>query len=145
MPPLPDLPPDPPPPLFVPPLPPESLELHAPSAVLACVDQPCGEAFTRCTRTALLGQASQEDMGVFPPICQGLCAKAAWCARRAGEPLGPGEDDCEAACQPGGAYADISENEAICANEPCGPLFARCRANGGPDPSAAPPPPSPSP
>ncbi len=116
----------------------------APPAVLACVTEPCGEAFTRCTREAMLASLRDQDVAVFPPICQGLCARAAWCARRTHQPLGPGEDDCEAACREGGAYAGVSEGEARCANEPCGEAFTTCRANGGPA-SPAPPAPGPAP
>jgi hypothetical protein len=105
----------------------------------ACIDRACGEPFKQCTLRAVLAQSRQQELGLFPAICQGLCEKAAWCAERSGEPVGPGEDDCEAACRPGGAYAGVSAREHSCAMEPCGHRFRECRENGGQVPPTPPP------
>ena len=112
----------------------------APPEVWACADQSCGEPFESCSLGAMMAHMRGQAVGVFPPICVGLCNKAAFCAERQGRPLGPAEQDCETACRPGGVYAAVAERELLCVHEPCGPPFARCREAGGPAEDAPAPP-----
>jgi hypothetical protein len=80
----------------------------------------------------MLGHMRDREVAIFPPICQGLCEKAASCTRQLGHPPGPGETDCETACAPGGAYAEVPDAEFLCVHESCGPPFLSCRVSGGP-------------
>ncbi len=104
----------------------------APPAVWACADEPCGRAFAACSMRGMMEHMRESEVAVFPRSCEGLCNKAAWCAERTGEPRGPGEDDCEAACAPGGPYADLAPNVFRCVDVACGEQLRACRATGGP-------------
>jgi hypothetical protein len=111
---------------------PGGVHRQAPEAIHVCASEECGQAFITCARQAMLAQMQDRDIAIFPPICQGLCAKSARCHRQAGLPENPGEDDCEAACEPGGAYAEVPEQEFLCVHQPCGAPFAECRRDGVP-------------
>lgn len=104
----------------------------APPSVWDCADRPCGTAFQSCAVQAMMQHERHSEIGAFPMTCQGLCNKAAWCTERTGAEPGPGEDDCAAACRPGGAYADVTQNELRCVEAACGRPFQSCRAAGGP-------------
>jgi hypothetical protein len=110
---------------------PNGVHRTAPAALLACADRACGPAFTDCARQAVIADMQGRDIAAFPPICQGLCAKSAWCHERAQAPLDPGEDDCEAACAPGGPFSEVPAAEHVCVHQPCGVPFERCRAAHG--------------
>lgn len=124
---------------------------QAPESIYACGAEECGPAFLECSRRAMIAHMRDRDVAVFPPVCQGLCEKTAYCNRQMNVPPGPGEDDCEAACRAGGAYAEVSEREVLCVHQPCGPPFLGCRRDGGPTgpvqvlPTPSVPPPSDSP
>ncbi len=118
---------------------PGGVHRRAPAAIHACASEPCGPSFVDCSRRAMLEHMRSQEAPAFPPVCEGLCEKSAWCHRRTHQPLEPGEEDCEAACRPGGAYAEVSEGEILCVAHPCGVPFETCRAEGGPrDPEEAP-------
>jgi hypothetical protein len=107
---------------------PGGVHRRAPAAIHACARQACGPAFVECSQRAMIAHMRDREVAVFPPLCEGLCEKAAWCARHGGgQPLGPGEDDCEAACEAGGAYAETSNEEHLCVHQQCGPDFVACR------------------
>jgi len=111
---------------------PGGVHRQAPEAIYACGSEACGPAFLECSRRAMIAHMRDRDVALFPPVCQGLCEMAAHCNRRSNLPLGPGEDDCEAACRAGGPYAQISEREVLCVHQPCGAPFTTCRREGGP-------------
>jgi hypothetical protein len=106
----------------------------APESLWACRDRACGDDLRRCTLEIMMTHMRGQDVAAFPPVCEGLCNKTAWCRQQRGEPLGEGEDDCAAACGPGGAYAEVPDRELLCTREtfPCGPLFDTCRRRHGP-------------
>jgi hypothetical protein len=111
---------------------PGGVHRQAPAAIHACASETCGPAFMQCSQRAMIDHMRGRDVAVFPPQCVGLCEKSAWCHRRAGQDPAPGEDDCEAACQPGGAFAEVTDREVLCVHQPCGAPFATCRQEGGP-------------
>jgi len=110
----------------------EGIHRMAPPSVWECADRPCGTAFQSCSVQAMMEHQRQGELGAFPMTCEGLCNKAAWCAERTGADPGPGEDDCAAACRPGGAYAGVRPGEFRCVEAACGAPFQGCRAAGGP-------------
>lgn len=104
----------------------------APPGVWDCADSPCGTAFQSCSMQAMMQHMRRSEVAVFPMTCEGLCNKMAWCAERTGQTLGAAEQDCTAACAPGGAYAAVRPRELRCVEAACGAELVNCRAAGGP-------------
>ncbi len=60
---------------------PGGIHRQAPASIHACASEPCGPAFMACSQRAMLAEMRDRDIAVFPPVCQGLCEKSAWCSR----------------------------------------------------------------
>jgi hypothetical protein len=98
----------------------------APPATFACASEPCGEAFRRCSFDAMMSHMRHAAIGVFPPICEGMCNKLVHCALHRHEAVPPGLDDCARACGEGGQLAGTTHAELQCVNELCGQPFEQC-------------------
>ncbi|MCS6799515.1 MAG: hypothetical protein NZ898_13495 [Myxococcota bacterium] len=111
---------------------PGGVHAAAPEALWACADQPCGPAFARCTLDEVLRSMRASDVPVFPPLCEGLCHRLAWCAERLGRPTPPWATDCERSCREP-PWSTLPEPALACAGVDCGQPLRRCIERTAPD------------